>query len=190
MPSLRNQNVGGLDVAMDNAFGVGRIERISDFNSQAKQDFAVRWPARNSVLECHPVQEFHGNKALALVLADFIDRADIGMVQRRCGPRFATKSLQCLRVLGNVLGQEFERNKPPQRRVLGLVDNTHAAAAQLFNNPVVRNGFADHFGGKSMLWAVQQGSQFEGRWEIGSVCGSSTIQNVKQFTQELGVSLA
>ena len=54
MPSLRNQNVGGLDVAMDNAFGVGRIERISDFHSQAKQDFAVQWPARNSVLERPP----------------------------------------------------------------------------------------------------------------------------------------
>ena len=28
--------------------------------------------------------------------------------------------------------------------VLGLVDHTHSAASELFDDPVVRNGLADH----------------------------------------------
>jgi len=33
---------------------------------------------------------------------------------------------------------------PVQGYVLGLVDHTHPAAAELLDDPVVRNGLADH----------------------------------------------
>jgi hypothetical protein len=46
------------------------------------------------------------------------------MVQRRSGPCLASKSLQRLRVFGNIIRQKFQRNESPQRSVFRFVDNT------------------------------------------------------------------
>jgi hypothetical protein len=66
--------------------------------------------------------------------------ADIGMVQGGGGLRFTLKSAQRLRISGHFIGQELQGHKPVQARVLRLVDYTHAATAQLFNDAVVRDG--------------------------------------------------
>jgi hypothetical protein len=49
-----------------------------------------------------------------------------------------------LRVLSNLVRQELQGDKAAQLYVLSLIDNTHAATAQLLDNAVVRNGLADH----------------------------------------------
>jgi hypothetical protein len=43
-----------------------------------------------------------------------------------------------------ILWKEFQRNETFQLQVLRFVDNAHAAGAEFFANPVMRNGFADH----------------------------------------------
>ena len=58
-------------------------------------------PSRNSM----------AMKALAVLLADFVDRADVGMVQGRSGLRFALETCQRLRVLGYFIGQELQGDK-------------------------------------------------------------------------------
>ena len=83
-------------------------------------------------------------KALAFLLADVVDGADVGMVQGGGGLGFAPEAVQGLRVLGDIVGQEFERDEATERGVFGLVDHTHAAAAQLLDDAVVRDGLADH----------------------------------------------
>ena len=100
-----------------------------------------------SVLEGYAVEELHGNEGLLAVLADFVDGADVGMIEGGGGARLAAKTLQSLGIAGEIVGQEFERDEAAECGVLGLIDDTHAAAAQLFENPVMRYGFADH-GGK------------------------------------------
>ena len=47
-----------------------------------------------------------GNRTL-LRLTDFVDHADVGMVQSGSGPRLPAKSLQDGRVLGHQFGQKF-----------------------------------------------------------------------------------
>ena len=61
------------------------------------------------------------------------------MIERRCRLCFALKSSQHLRVAGDFVGQEFERDEAVQLNVLGLVHYPHAAAAQLLDNAVVRD---------------------------------------------------
>ena len=78
--------------------------------------------------------------------SDFVDGADIGMIQRRGGLRFSLKAGQCLRVFGHVVGQKLQRDESVQSYVFGLVHHTHAAAAELFDNAVMRDGLADHLG--------------------------------------------
>jgi hypothetical protein len=54
------------------------------------------------------------------------------------------EAIERLPILGNVVGQEFQRDKAVEGQVFGLIDNTHPTAAEPFDNPVVRDGFANH----------------------------------------------
>ena len=72
------------------------------------------------MLERHAIQELHGDKCLAVVLADIVDRADVRVVQSRCRLRFSLKAGQRLRVAGNFVGVEFQGNEAMQTRVLAL----------------------------------------------------------------------
>ena len=97
------------------------------------------------MLQRHPVQKLHGDERLAVLLANVVDGADVGVIQRGCGLGFALETGEGLRVTGNFLGQKLEGNKTVQPGVLGLVDHAHTAAAQLLDNAVVRNGLPDHW---------------------------------------------
>src|SRR5436190_16207898 len=73
-----------------------------------------------------------------------MDRANIGMIQGGSCPRFTLKSLQRLMIGRELIGQELESNVAAQTQVFGLVDHTHATAAQSFQDAVMRNGLASH----------------------------------------------
>ena len=60
----------------------------------------------------------------------------------RPGPRVEIG--QRLQISRHFVRQKLQRDETVQSRVLGLVDHAHAAAAQLFENPVMRNRLADH----------------------------------------------
>jgi hypothetical protein len=64
------------------------------------------------------------------------------VTERRSGAGFAAKTLQRLRILGNILGKELEGDRAAEHGVLGLVNHTHAATAQLLDDPVMRDGLA------------------------------------------------
>src|SRR6267142_2213967 len=60
------------------------IETVLDLgiqiaDAQVEHRFDLQRLARNAVLQRHPLQEFHRDEALALVLTDLVDGADIGM---------------------------------------------------------------------------------------------------------------
>src|SRR5262249_39178898 len=61
------------------------------------------------------------------------------MVQRGCSLRLALEARQSLRVAGYCLRQKLQRNEAMQPGVLCFVDHTHAATAELFDDPVMRN---------------------------------------------------
>ena len=96
------------------------------------------------MLECHPIQKFHGDERFSILLTDVIDRANVGMIQRRCCFCLAPEATENLGIIGYILGQELKSHKAVQACVLSLVDNTHAATAEFLNHAVVRNGLADH----------------------------------------------
>ena len=71
-------------------------------------------------------------KALAIVLADVVNRADVGMVQGGSGLGFAAEALKGLRIVGDVFRKEFQRDKTAEAGVFGLIDHAHPATAELF----------------------------------------------------------
>jgi hypothetical protein len=79
----------------------------------------------DAMFERQPIQILHSDEGLITVLSDFINRADIGMVERGRSTSLAPKSFERLRVMSNVFGQELQGNEAPKFDVFSLVDNTH-----------------------------------------------------------------
>jgi hypothetical protein len=58
-------------------------------------------------------------------------------------PSFPAEAFERLRVSGNLFRQELQGDEATQIRFLGLVHDTHPAAAQLLDDVVMRNGLAE-----------------------------------------------
>ena len=74
------------------------------------------------------------------------------MVQGRCRAGFAPEPFQRVRVGHHFLGKKLEGNKASEFGVLSLVHHTHPATTQLLEDPVVRDGLANH--GRVMVGGI------------------------------------
>src|SRR5580704_8381903 len=63
-------------------------------------------------------------------MADIMQGANAGMVQRWDGPRFTVKALFGFEVLRKMPWQDFDRNRAIKTSVLGPIYLTHAASAE------------------------------------------------------------
>ena len=129
---------------MDDPLGVGRVQRVCELNAQLQNLLGFEGLPCDAVLECLALHEFHGDEGLTLVLVDVVDGADMGVVEGGAGPGLAPEPLQGHRVAEEFLRQELQRDGAVQAGVLGLVDDTHASAADLLQDAVVGDGLTDH----------------------------------------------
>jgi hypothetical protein len=106
LTALGHENVRRLDVPMDDALGVGRVQRIGNLNRQLQHFLRPEWLPGKALLQGLPLQILHGDEGLAFVLANLVNRADIGMVECRGGPCFPLETLQRLMVLRQLFGKE------------------------------------------------------------------------------------
>jgi hypothetical protein len=83
-------------------------------------------------------------KASPVRIVNFIDCADVGMVQRRRGLGLPLKTRQSLGIFGYVVRQELEGHDPAKFQVFGLIDHSHPAATKLFYDAIVRDGATQH----------------------------------------------
>src|ERR1700730_545593 len=83
--ALSHENVRRFNVAMNDPFVVGSVERVGNLDRQNAQYIRLNGLSSDAMLQSHAIQKFHDEEGLAVLLPDFIDRADIGMV--KCGGR-------------------------------------------------------------------------------------------------------
>jgi hypothetical protein len=127
--TLGHKNVGGLDVAVDDAFGVGGVESFSDLRGDAKEAIEFDWLSGDEMLKGGAVKEFHGDEGAAVFFADVVDGADVGMVEGGRGFGFAAETLEGLAVGGEFFGKKFESDEAVEAGILDLIDHTHTASA-------------------------------------------------------------
>ena len=142
--ALGHKQVRRFDIPVDDAFGVSRVERVGNLDGEGQNQFGFHRSPADAMLQRHAIQKLHSDERLSVLLANVVDRADIGVIQGGSSLRFALKAAERLWVSGNFIGKELESDEAMQSRVLSLVDHAHAAAAQLLDDPVMRDGLADH----------------------------------------------
>ena len=60
------------------------------------------------------VEQLHDDEMLRVVLLDAVDRADVGMVERRCGSCFTLKTLEQIFVARQGRREKFQRDVTPR----------------------------------------------------------------------------
>src|ERR1700730_10292066 len=122
---------------MHDAFGVSGIKRVGNFDTQVNQPVNLERTAQYRFPQSLSFQKLQHDEAQATVLPNLVNGADVGMVQSGSGAGFAAKTFERLRVVRDIVGEELQRDEAAQGGVLGAVDNTHPAAAQLVENSIV-----------------------------------------------------
>ena len=143
--ALRQEDVVGLDVAMDHPLSVGVGQCLGTFDRDAdrvgNRDTSQ---LRHPFLHALPGDILHGDVMATLRLADRRRGDDVRMVEPAHHLAFAVEPFDELLVLGNVREENFEGNGA--RRVehdavdadlFGLVDGPHGAFAELFDQLII-----------------------------------------------------
>ncbi len=96
---------------MDDAFGVRGVERVRNLDGQRQNQVGFHRPPGDAMFQRHTIQKLHGDECFVVLVVNFVDGADIGMIQCRCRLGFALKAAEGLRVFGYVVRQELESDK-------------------------------------------------------------------------------
>ena len=112
----------------------GDVEKLIDLDGAAADE----------VFQSLAVEKFHGDEGAAFGFADVVDGADVGVIEGGCGLGFALEAGECLRISGDVFGEEFESDEAVEAGVFGFVDDAHAAATEFVGDEEVGEVLADH----------------------------------------------
>ena len=123
---------------MHDAIGVRDVERVGDLGGEIEHLAQIERPARNRLLQGAAVEPLHHDELLALVLGDLVNRADVGVIEARCGPRLVQES-----PAGGFVGrspgrQELQHDRATEDEVLGEIHDGRRALAELLDHLVVR----------------------------------------------------
>jgi hypothetical protein len=137
VPLVVDQQVGRLEVAMEDAAGVGVRNRLGRLGDEAGGRAGVVGVAVDQGHEAAAGHELHGEVGLAVVLADLIDRDDARVVEQGDSLGLVLEAAELV-VTGEESGLDhLQRHGSVERDLAGLVHHAHAAASELASDLVV-----------------------------------------------------
>ena len=98
---------------------------------------------------------FHGDEGDTIGFIDLVDDGDVRMMKCRCGLGFLYETTASFGIRNELRRKNLDRDFPVELGVQRAVDDSHAAAADLRQDPVVRKGPPDHQGllfSATILW--------------------------------------
>ncbi len=82
---IGNEDVRRLDVAMDDALLVRGLQPVANLNPDVQQFVerkrSLACGVRQAVPQSLPFQQLHNHEGPSLMFAEFVDRADVGMIK-------------------------------------------------------------------------------------------------------------
>ena len=127
--ALRDQDVLGLDVAVQDAGVVRRGEPIGDTGQQLDGLAPAALRSSRPIPERAAVDELGDQILPALELARVVHRDDVRVIERRGGLGFALEAAARGRV-GELVGKKLDRDRPIEFGIERPIDHTHAAGAE------------------------------------------------------------
>ena len=121
------QHVGRLEVAVQNAVGVGGVHGPRQGLDQLRRLQGVKGGAVKAVGETAALDVFQREEGLAVGLPDIVDLHDVRVLQPRHRLGFPAKTLQLLRAGVGPGADHLQGDHALQPQVPGLVDDPHAA---------------------------------------------------------------
>ena len=126
-----DEDIARLDVAMDDAAGVGVLEGGADLGDEFERAGQIELAAMAQMVDVHAVDEFHDQIGIALGgAAVIVDVNDVRVVERGHGLGFAFKADTGVRVGAGLARQDFDRHAAGEAGVKTLIHRAHAAAAE------------------------------------------------------------
>ena len=127
---LRQHDVARLEIAVDHPLAVGRGQRVGDLRPVLQRLIGSERALGQAVGQRPALEVLHHQVVHTAVLADVVQRADVGVVQVGDRPRLALESLPRLGLVGQVARKHLDRHGPVEPRVARPVDLAHTASAQ------------------------------------------------------------
>jgi hypothetical protein len=93
LSARRDEDVLRLDVAVNDALGMGLVQRVGDLDPHVDDAGRIQRPVSDQLGERLPVDVFHGDVADAALFADIVDVRDVGVRERRSRSRFPCEPL-------------------------------------------------------------------------------------------------
>jgi hypothetical protein len=121
------EDIGGLEVAVDEAVLVGVVEGLADVDCDLDRLLEVFGP---TLLEARTLEELHDEVGHVLVLADVVDRDHVRVAEGGDRARLAEEALAGVADLA-VGAHDLDRHRPLELDVPGAEDDAHSAAADL-----------------------------------------------------------
>ena len=130
---LRQRDVGGLQVAMDDALFMGRIQPVGDLarhREDARQRHRIFGLSGDHASQRRPLDQFHDQRRCAAGLVEAKYLRDVRMIERGQHPRFPLERHQPLAIAGHGDGEDLDRDVALEPRVVRAIDLAHPARSQ------------------------------------------------------------
>src|SRR5438552_556050 len=141
-PAAHDENVSRFDVAVDDSLCVSRFQSVRYLDAKIQELVRRDRAFADPLLQALPFQQLHDDHRLVIVFLHFINRADVGVVQGGSGASLELEPLQRSGNAVDAVGQKFQSHTSAQPDILRLVHDSHTAAAQLGQDPIVGDGLA------------------------------------------------
>jgi hypothetical protein len=140
----RQHDVSRLHVAVDDAGLMRAGQPACDLHGDADGLGRRQRTTLEARLERFAVAKGHREKHPAVGrFLDVVNRADVDVIDRRSRARFLKEASLRVGVAHELRREELERHEAAKPEVLGLVDHTHPASADLGDDAIVRDDLAD-----------------------------------------------
>jgi hypothetical protein len=127
---VRQEDVLGLDVAVDDAPGVRGGEPVGDLTGDLRGALGRQGAGPQPVREDFPFEELRHGVGHAPVVPRVVDREDVRVVQGGDRPRLAFEAREALRVVRRGLGEDLQRDLAAEADVSGPVHLTHTPLSE------------------------------------------------------------
>jgi len=138
---------------------VRSIKRVRNLNAQIQNRFDLQWLSGYEVLESLTLKQFHGDEGSPIRVVDFVDGADVRVVQRRRSLGLPLKTAEGLCVVGEFFGKELQGHMATELEVFRLIHHAHAPTADFAEYAVVGNRLPHGLGRRGHWLAMLGGTE-------------------------------